>query len=85
MQKVVVSCRKEDIRRIRISCRCGNLFIVEIPQQVARALNLHPCPGCGAGFVITQQADGKWQIDRCTETVDQMTIEPDTAAKKEFK
>lgn len=85
MRQMVVTCRKSDIRHIRISCRCGNVFIIEIPQQVARAFNLHSCLGCQAAYSITQNEEGKWLIDRIQESVDQMVLAPDLEKKKEFK
>ena len=75
MAHVVVHCREKDIRRIKITCRCGRISIAEFPQQIARALNLHPCPGCGAGYIISQAQDGKWQIERATETIEGKTFE----------
>jgi hypothetical protein len=83
---VVVSCRRDEIRRVKISCRCGRVFTAEFPQQIARALNLHPCPGCGAGFLISQAPDGKWKIERCTETVEGSVFEQTgPPQKKEYK
>jgi len=75
MAHVVINCRAKDIRRIKITCRCGKAFVAEFPQQIARGLNLHPCPGCGAGFMVSQQPDGKWKIERITETISGMTFE----------
>lgn len=74
MKKLIVPCRKGDVRRIKISCRCGKIFIAEIPQQIARALSLHPCPGCGAGFGVTQQPDKKWKVERIADSVSDMAF-----------
>lgn len=83
MRPMVVTCRKSDIRRIKISCRCGTVSIAEVPQQVARALNLHPCPGCGAGFAISQNQEGKWLVDRCTETIEDAILTPVQEQKRD--
>lgn len=76
MRPAVITCRKSDIRRIKIRCRCGTVSVAEVPQQVARALNLHPCPGCGAGFGIIQLPDKKWKVERLAETIDDTVISP---------
>ncbi len=77
MQKpLMVTCRASDIRRIKISCRCGTVSIAEVPQQIARALNLHPCPGCGAGFSVSQTPERKWVVERVTESVAGMVVSP---------
>lgn len=77
MQKpLMVTCRASDIRRIKISCRCGTISIAEVPQQIARALNLHPCPGCSAGFSVSQDLAGKWVVNRVTESVADMVVSP---------
>jgi hypothetical protein len=74
MKTITFTCRKSDIRRIKITCRCGEVTIAEIPQQVARAMNFHPCPKCQAGFLITRDETGKWQIERAVESVSEMAI-----------
>lgn len=61
---VGIEVRGSDIRRIRISCRCGNVFVAQIPQQLSRAHNVDDCPKCGALFHIQQDGDGKWAIER---------------------
>src|SRR5258707_14099200 len=74
MKPLMVTCRASDIRRIKISCRCGTVSVAEIPRQVARAMNLYPCPGCSAGFSISQTTEGKWVVERIVETVADMTV-----------
>jgi hypothetical protein len=53
----------EDLRRIRISCRCGTRSIAEVPEQLAKVLHVHLCPNCRALFGI-QKRDDNWKIAR---------------------
>jgi len=52
-----------DIRRIRISCRCGKESIAEVPEQFARVTNVYLCPNCRTLFRIQKQ-DDIWKIER---------------------
>lgn len=74
MIPLTFTCRKSDLRHIRISCRCGNVSVAEVPQQVARAQNLHPCPGCGVPYIIQQLETGKWDIKRLPTTMSDVAI-----------
>jgi hypothetical protein len=56
----------EGIRRIRITCRCGEQFIAEIPESLTGALHVHLCPVCKALFGIRKQ-DDNWKIARMPE------------------
>lgn len=76
MEPVIVTCRKSDVRRVRISCRCGNVFIAEVPQEIARSKTLHPCSGCSAAFVVTQTQEGKWLVKRVSDRIEDMVFAP---------
>lgn len=66
--------REKDVRRVAITCRCGQRFIVEIPQQVARADNMGICEGCQAMFVVRQRPDKTWEIERAEGKVPEATV-----------
>jgi hypothetical protein len=53
----------EDVCRIRITCRCGEQFVAEIPESLTGALHVHLCPACKALFGIRKQGDD-WKIGR---------------------
>jgi hypothetical protein len=53
----------EDLRRIKITCRCGTQFIAEIPELLTGALHVHVCPNCKGLFGI-QKWDDNWKIAR---------------------
>lgn len=61
MQRVVVTYRPEDVRRIAVTCRCGHHSVFEIPIQVAYGLNLVSCDQCHRTFTI-QKIDARWDI-----------------------
>lgn len=63
---VVMQVRPEDIRRIRISCGCGEQSIAEIPYQLAGATHIHCCPKCPLLYMITNRA-GTWKYKRVPE------------------
>jgi len=74
----VFTCRVSDLRRIKISCRCGVSSIAEIPQQIAAGYVLHPCPGCGTFFSVHQTPEEKWEVKRTGDKVsDTSFIRPD--------
>jgi hypothetical protein len=53
----------EDLRRIKITCRCGERFVAEIPELLTRALHVHVCPNCRVLFGIRKE-DDDWKIGR---------------------
>jgi hypothetical protein len=53
----------EDLCRIRITRRCGEQFVAEIPESLSGALHVHLCPNCRALFGI-QKWDDNWKIAR---------------------
>jgi hypothetical protein len=59
--------RPDDIRRIKITCRCGEKSVAEVPQQLARMINAHICPKCNAVFGMQIQADKTWKIKRVND------------------
>lgn len=68
------TCRKSDIRHLRIKCRCGNIFIAEVPIQVADATTLHPCPGCGQIFTAQMSPRHQWDIKRTDMNIRNATV-----------
>jgi hypothetical protein len=53
----------EHLRRIKITCRCGEQSIAEIPESLTGALHVHLCPACKALFGV-QKRDNDWKIGR---------------------
>lgn len=68
-EPVVIHCRPEDMKHIKIRCRCGESSVADIPRQITKATSLHVCPKCGAGFTIQQQDDQTWKFTRLPGTV----------------
>jgi hypothetical protein len=72
MPEVFLHCREEDMRHVKINCRCGQQSVAEIAKQVVSALNIHICPRCEAVYSIQQRSDGnvlgvdgtRWQVAR---------------------
>lgn len=56
------SCRESDIRRIRITCRCGHRFITEVPDQLAAGRMLSPCQQCGRLFEVHRNPLREWKV-----------------------
>ena len=75
MKPVVFSCRRGDIKKVRITCRCGTRFIAEVPKQIAQAESIHPCPNCQAVFSVQQKVSGSWQIGRLADHVSNLMLE----------
>ncbi len=61
---VRVLCRRSDVRRVAINCRCSTRSVVEIPQQIVSAQVIHICPGCKWPYLIHQRPDKSWDIAR---------------------
>jgi len=62
---MAITVKPEDIRKIRISCRCGTKSIAEVPIQLSRMVNVHICPKCHRSFGIQGSPDtpvGDWKV-----------------------
>ncbi len=59
--RVMVTCKTSEIRRVRIFCRCGVASVAEIPPQTLAAVNLHTCRNCGRMFGIRFLV-GEWKV-----------------------
>ena len=75
MSKQYITCREDQVRRIRIKCRCGKVSTAEVPQPLARGYLLHPCPGCRVFYQVHQTQEGKWEILRTERRVDEAAYE----------
>ncbi len=71
---VRILCRKSEVRRVAIHCRCGVRFIAEIPQQIASAQVMHTCPGCTWPYLIHQRPDKSWDIARSPVPLETMSF-----------
>lgn len=58
--KVNFTCGEHEIRRIRISCRCGQVTTHDIPIALERSEMLVTCPRCGSAYITcrTNIAEG---------------------------
>lgn len=65
-----LSVRLEDIRRIRIKCRCGTHSVAEVPEQLASGTLMHPCPGCKKVYTVHRTPEGKWEINKTEGSVE---------------
>jgi len=72
---VFISCRRSDVRRVAINCRCGTRSIAEIPQKIAVAQSMHICPVCSSAFLIQQKPDKSWAVERIPESARDMVFE----------
>lgn len=79
MERVVMAVRRGDVRKIKITCRCGRVFVAEVPQQIATAVSLWPCPGCSAPFTI-QKVGEKWKIERVADSMSDLSFVEDSLA-----
>lgn len=70
MEPYTIHCRPGDLKRIKITCRCGTSHIAEVPKQVATARTFSPCPGCQAGFTVQMRQDGHWNIERVIDCME---------------
>ena len=66
------TCRQSDIRRIRITCRCGNRFIAEVPEQLAAGKMLSPCQKCGRLFEVHRTPLREWQVRPLKENMQEV-------------
>lgn len=60
---ITMCIREQDLRHIRITCRCGEKSIADVPEPLQSALNIHLCPGCRAVFGI-QKRGSDWKVRR---------------------
>lgn len=49
--KVNFTCRVDELRHIRIACRCGQVTTHDIPIALERSEMLITCPKCGSAFI----------------------------------
>lgn len=64
-QPTFISCEVKDLRKIRITCRCQNQFVFQLPKQIELALNIAVCDKCGQTYVVTKdESTNKFDIRR---------------------
>jgi hypothetical protein len=59
-EPVTITCRPDELRRVRVTCRCGGQFVIEVPEPIAGSLHVKECPGCGRLFGTTRE-QGQWK------------------------
>ncbi len=74
---VTPPCSPEQLRSLKITCRCGKSTTAQVAEQVANRITVHFCD-CGAmygvkrdamlGFVKDDQGNA-WFIRRCPEMI----------------
>jgi transcription elongation factor Elf1 len=73
-QPTMFSCPIEDLRKIRITCRCQTTFLFHLPKQLELALNIAVCDNCGQTYIVTKnETTNKFDIRRNGDIRDKVT------------